>query len=353
MCGSALSEPGGMTSVCCQLTKHAWPNDIVIDYVPTHISGNPARKALFFVCAKAEISKKICAGEVDVVHAHMSYKGSFVRKYEVFKICKRHSVPFILHLHGSEFEKFYKESPARIKRDIEFLLEGSNVVICLGESWRLFVSSISPKVNTVVMRNSVAFEGVKPKARNPRRFSISFLGLLIERKGVGELLEAFAAFLGSRPDSNAVLNIAGIGKLESTLKDRVNQLGIEDRVRFLGWIAGEEKKALLAETDVFCLPSHNEGLPISLLEAMAVGIPPVVSDVGSVSEVVTDGIEGCLVEPGKVEQIALAIRRMYDNETFWHRASRACMERIKEEFSEERYFNTFAELYRMVGKEDN
>ena len=80
-----------------------------------------------------------------------------------------------------------------------------------------------------------------------------------------------------------------------------------------GWIAGAEKEAWMRQTNVFILPSRNEGLPMAMLEAMAWGKALIVSPVGGIPEYVTDGVEGFLVPPDDIDAIADAIRKLAEN----------------------------------------
>jgi glycosyltransferase involved in cell wall biosynthesis len=88
---------------------------------------------------------------------------------------------------------------------------------------------------------------------------------------------------------------------------------VGDVVEVRDWVDREERDRLLARSAVFVLPSYNEGLPMAMLEAMAWGLAPVVSAVGGIPEVVTDGDNGLLVDPGDVPQLARAIRRLVDD----------------------------------------
>jgi glycosyltransferase involved in cell wall biosynthesis len=78
----------------------------------------------------------------------------------------------------------------------------------------------------------------------------------------------------------------------------------------LPWLDTRRRDQLLAASDVFVLPSHIEGMPMAMLEAMASGLPVIVTPVGGIPEVVTDGVEGDLVAPGDVPQLALALSGM-------------------------------------------
>ena len=99
--------------------------------------------------------------------------------------------------------------------------------------------------------------------------------------------------------------IAGDGDERRALEARVTELGLEGRVEFLGWRS--DLPALYQKMDLFVLTSINEGTPVSLIEAMAAGVPVVATSVGGVPDVIEDGVTGVLIPPRQPEAVASAI----------------------------------------------
>jgi glycosyltransferase involved in cell wall biosynthesis len=131
-----------------------------------------------------------------------------------------------------------------------------------------------------------------------------FSGQIGSRKGVFDLLSAFRDARKVCPDIR--LRIAGDGELQqATMLTR--ELRLDDSVTFLGWLSAADIQRELGVAEVFVLPSHNEGLPMSLLEAMACGLPVVSTRVGGIPELVTDGVNGLLIVPGDVEALTRSI----------------------------------------------
>jgi glycosyltransferase involved in cell wall biosynthesis len=123
------------------------------------------------------------------------------------------------------------------------------------------------------------------------------------QKNHTQLIEAFAQ--GPARDARARLVLAGEGKERAGLEQQVRELGLETRVRFLS--VRSDIPDLLGACDVFVLASHYEGLPLSVMEAMAAGLPVVSTAVGGVPEVLTDGLEGFLTTPGDTDRLAQAM----------------------------------------------
>ena len=136
-------------------------------------------------------------------------------------------------------------------------------------------------------------------------FLFGTVGRLVEKKNHKTLLQAFQRVARDIPCSALV--IVGGGPLESTLKALARSLGLEGRVHFLG-VRGDVP-VILRALDVFVFPTIREGLPLSLLEAMASGLPIIASDIGCIREVINDGLAGGLVNPSDPHGLAEAMIR--------------------------------------------
>jgi glycosyltransferase involved in cell wall biosynthesis len=181
--------------------------------------------------------------------------------------------------------------------------------VVLSEGWRQWVRSISSNPRVDVIRNPVIAPARVPPWDSRRRGRVLCLGRLNKGKGSYDLLEAAASLA---PVAPLELRLGGDGELEQ-VRERARELGIEDRVHVLGWLRDEAKARELASASVFVLASYNEGLPMSVLEAMAAGLPVVSTRVGGIPEAVSDGIEGYLIDPGDVAALADRLGRLASN----------------------------------------
>jgi len=144
----------------------------------------------------------------------------------------------------------------------------------------------------------------RPPRPSSSRMAVLCVGRLVQRKGQAILLEALASLRG-RVD--ATVTLAGSGPAEDSLRQLAERLGVADSVTFAGPVGQDELPSLLARHDVFCLPSFAEGVPVVLMEAMAVGLPVVSTQIAGVPELVTDGSTGLLVSPGRADALAGAL----------------------------------------------
>lgn len=345
MCGSDLSIKGGITSVCKQLLQHSWDDDILIEYVPTYKDMSLIDEIRFFNRGLRKIQGLLDSGNIDVVHIHMSFNGSFFRKRLVARTCKKHGVPVVLHMHGSEFKAFYDKCPTFVKHQVTDMLQGVDVVLALGEAWEEYYKQIAPEANVVVCPNAVSFAGVRERKRQDT-FTVVYLGKLIARKGVSDLIDAFGGFLSAHLQNSARLVIAGDGPEESALRSKVAEKNLTSNVDFPGWVDAEGRSRLLEEADCFVLPSYNEGLPMSMLEAMAVGVTPLVTNVGSVSEALIDGENGIVFEAGDVTALTEGLEKMYSDVCFWSKCSYNAMRSVEDRYDERRLFAQLTSIYR-------
>ncbi|TMH31846.1 MAG: glycosyltransferase, partial [Betaproteobacteria bacterium] len=139
--------------------------------------------------------------------------------------------------------------------------------------------------------------------------------------------------------------LAGSGPEEPRLRQYARDAALARDVAFVGPAYGAQKAQLLAQADVLVLASYGEGLPYSLLEAMAAGVVPIVTPVGAIPDVVSEGEHGLFVAPRDAETIAQAIARLAAERTSLARMSAACRARIAAAYSLERVARDFSQLY--------
>lgn len=136
------------------------------------------------------------------------------------------------------------------------------------------------------------------------------VGRLSEEKGHLCLVHAFARLLQAGTDARLVL--AGDGPLRGVIERRCRELGIADRVRITGWVSGDRVRQLLLESRALVLPSFAEGLPVVLMESLALGRPVISSWVAGVPELVQAGQSGWLVAPGDEDALYQALQDCLD-----------------------------------------
>ena len=188
----------------------------------------------------------------------------------------------------------------------------ADITLVLAESFREWLVTIGfddrrVRLFTTMFDSEEFARSASNVARDDHQ--LLFLSRLVHEKGIYELLEAFRLLKSDYPALHLV--IAGNGPEEETLKQRAIEIGVDARVQFAGYVRGAEKARLMRESGIFVFPTYyGEGCPVSLLEAMAAGMAVVTTPVGGIPHIVTNGVNGILLESVSPESIAEALRSL-------------------------------------------
>jgi glycosyltransferase involved in cell wall biosynthesis len=209
------------------------------------------------------------------------------------------------------------------------LMGRSDAVIAVSEAVAESVRAYATGPVTVIP-NGVDMEVFQPRARrDDRELRLVFVGRLIANKGPDVALDAFLRVEKVFPEAR--LTMVGDGPMRSRLEHVVNQKGIAGKVEFLG--TRTDVAEILGDSDMFVRPSLVEGMPLTVLEAMATALPVIVCDVGGVSEIVSNEVTGFVVPPGSPDAVAEAMALLLDDEQRRQRMGAAGLDRVREGYS--------------------
>lgn len=307
MVGPDLSLHGGIVSVVQGYLDGGLPEACDgFEYLGTGVGSSKLGKSIAFARALARYERVMPS--YDIVHLHISARGSYKRKSIMARMARKAGKYVILHDHDGEFEKTFEEGGDVYRRDVRKTFDIADRVVVLSEEWRdYFAENVCDSDKIVVVHNGVKVpaEPCSPCSHQ----DILFLGRLDARKSPDVLLRASRQVLERFPGTKVVFG--GDGEVEKN-KALAKELGIANRCEFHGWVSGAEREGLFARAAVYCLPSKNEGLPMSVLEAMARGIPTVATPVGGVPQVIEDGVSGFLVDVDDVDALSDRLNILLD-----------------------------------------
>lgn len=310
MVGPGERSAGGVRSVIAALVASPLAERFTLIEVETHADGSKWRKLAVAARGIARVVALLARDRPDLVYLHTASDASFWRKAIVAGIARIARVGYVVHIHGGGFIDFYRDSNAPTRLIARRMLRGARGVITLTPSWAREIEAITGRPTTTIP-NPVRLPATPadPLATPARVVTLARLGAA---KGTYVLLRAFAALAPAHPGARLVL--AGDGSPDKALR-LAREAGIADRVEIPGWVGPERRDALLDGATIFTLPSRVEGLPVSMLEAMAHGLPVVVTRVGGVPDTIDDGVTGLLVPPDDVAALTAALARLLDDPT--------------------------------------
>lgn len=267
-------------------------------------------------------------GDYDIVHFHTSRAHSMAALTHGF-------APALFVTRRMDYRPNRIFAPYLFNRAVDCV-----VAISAGVADSLAAAGVDRSCVTVVP-SGVDCERFRPpsadeRARARDKFEVSAgeiaivaIGALEPRKGHRYLVEAIAALAQSGVALRCF--IAGDGSIRADLDREIARLGSAGRVTMLGRI--EDPRELLWASDIFAMPSLNEGLGVAALEAMACGLPAVVSAVGGLREVVEQDRSGILVDPARADEIGAAIARLAGSAELRTAMGAAARQRVEQNYS--------------------
>ena len=296
------------------------------------------------------LKEKLKSRHIDIIHSHR-YKENILAAQLKKAGLARYLVQTV-HGSGERFKGF-----SRLKMKIYSYLNKRQTrryfdrVITVSDDILREYENKFPKGRAITVHNAVDIAHIRPTrtvAEIRRDLNIGLnspvigtAGRLVPVKGYDLFLEAARFIIEDKPQ--AVILIAGDGPLMEELKQKAISLGIDNNVRFLGF--REDIIDILNCFDIFVMSSHHEGIPMVLLEAMALQKPVVSTAVGGVREVIEDNLSGLLVKPGDVRALALACLIVLNRPETQTKLSLGAQKRIDEEFSVTIQKKRILELY--------
>lgn len=239
---------------------------------------------------------------IRIVHIHTSSYFSFKRSYWFARIAYFYDKKVIMHIHSGKFSQYYAEYPAYVEKALSYC----DRIITLTPTWKDFFSSIVDSDKIEVVPNPV------PTARfHERKFNgklrFLFMGFVSRDKGAMDLLEMVVSHKG-RLNKKTRFTLCG-NDVDCNVGRYIRENHLGDLVVYRGWVSNEDKQRIFDNNDVLVLPSYAEGLPMTIIEAMANGMPVIASNVGGVPDIVRDGENGILISSGNKNELFSAVMR--------------------------------------------
>lgn len=295
---------GGITAVVtAHATGNQW-NSYDCKWIETHIDKSKIHKIWYLL--KSVIGFTVRLPFYQIVHIHFSEPASALRKYIFFLLSFLFRKKTIAHLHAFSPETTLN---GRFSKIYKHILSKSDTIIALSPFWKSEIEKIIGKTDRVQVLFNPCPSVTKLDIVKENR--ILFAGTMNQRKGYGDLMQAFAQIAKTFP--NWKLQFAGNGELEQAQK-LATELGISDQVELLGWVSGEQKTEYFSKAKIFCLPSYAEGFPMAVLDAWSYGLPVVCTRVGGLPDIAVDNDSVLFFDASNIKQLATCLSRLISDE---------------------------------------
>ena len=281
-----------------------------------------------------------------VVHIHTCSGFSLFRSAVDMYVARRAGCPVVLHIHGAGFDTFFAEANPVSRAAIRSVLNKADAVVALSRTWQAKLHTMARRANVVTIENAIMLPELPThrEATGPCHFVL--LAKMDTWKGIDDLLDACVLLHNRSVDVRLTLaGPPGSAGDENTLHAKISSRQLADMVTYIGPVRGEAKARLLHGADAYVQPSHQEGMPISLLEAMAYGLPIVATQVGGVPEMLGDDTAGLLVPPHNPPHLADAMTRLVLDGHLRKSMSEAAREAATVRFSIRRFEQNLIQLY--------
>lgn len=343
---SGLSKRGLRLALAGALT------DISIPGVPSYsmdiLDGIDVRRDLGVV---ARLRHLMSSSDWSLVHAHGWKAGmaALLARYPSQR------PPLVLTLHNELSPRFSGWRRWLIGLALDLSLRCSDAVICVSSPLQQTVESRCPSsasklitilngIDLIGLERTATSAATEDRERGNDRLTVGTVSRMIPEKGIRDLLKAFVEVRTRIP--GAMLSLVGDGPSRQEFEEEARLLGLGQGVVFHGWRT--DAAAVMSSFDVFVLPSWSEGTPLTVMEAMGLGVPVVATDVGGVRDLLTHMQTGLLVGPRSPEAIADAVVSLLRDPALRARLTEAAREHAYSSFGCETMIDRTVQVYQAV-----
>jgi len=257
------------------------------------------------------------------------------------------NIPYIVSLQGGDVPGFMKKELrlyhwlcgsviSRIWESADFVVANSKGLADLARKHnpktRIDIIPAGAEITTLSENKNI---------KSNDSLNLLFVGRLVHQKGLDILLEALSKL---QKKYNWKLSIVGEGPLRKKLNKSTISLGLQKKIKYLGWVEKNQLPIIYQSADVFILPSRDEGMPNAMLEAMSFSLPVIGSKVSGIEEVISDGRSGILVPPENSNQLMNAIIQVIENYDQNIKMGKNAREHVKKFYSWESVTNSYLSL---------
>jgi glycosyltransferase involved in cell wall biosynthesis len=350
--GPSLDTVGGVSTH----VRILFASELAQDYELLHFQvGSEGRretvlqKFMRFAFGPVHLALLLLRTGAEVVHLNTSLQPKAYWRDLVYSIvAKLLGRRVVSQIHGGAMPQDFFRGNALLTWVLRRFLVSSDAVSVLSSAELAAYRKFDPRIRAHLVPNAIDPSDLAGRTRScntARPLRLVYVGRLVRTKGLFEVVESMTEL--TRTGRDVSLCIAGEGQDQDALMAASQRAGLGDRIRFLGSVFAAEKWRLWLDSDVFVFPTyHCEGLPYSLLEAMAAGCVPVTTSVAAIPDVMRDREHGLFVPANDALALATAVAALDDDRIGLFRMAEAARRRALEHYTLVRLADDFRRLYR-------
>jgi glycosyltransferase involved in cell wall biosynthesis len=305
---------------------------------------NPLEQALFILSASVWILSLIPHFKPNATLAFFGVPSGAV----AWLAKKIYNIPYIVSLRGGDvpgfrpydFDVYHK----MIAPFLRVIWRNAGAVVANSKGLRTLATAFDSRIEIPIIPNGIDLQSYKTPDRDwsfPRLLSV---GRIVHQKGLDLAIRA----LGGLKEFDWEWRIAGDGPQQAALQSLVKELGIGDRIIFLGWQSREQLTECYRRANIFLFPSRHEGMPNAMLEAMASGLPVIASCIAGNEELVVDDKTGLLVPSEDIERLQTALKKLLSDPALREHMGEAARRHVEDNYSWETTARQYALLLEKV-----
>ena len=320
MVGMHLTKTrGGITTLVAEILKSSLTDNFEFFYVESQAEdfGSFAKLKL---AAEAVVSfvKRCMRHAPEVVYIHLGSNASLYRESVFIVLAKFFRRRVVAHFHAGDLDNYYPYQSFIGRAFIRGAINSSDALIAVsGESARqLRKLAAAPNITVIPNAIDTTIFGVGKKEataeqKTGKTVRLLFVGAIGKLKGERDLIRALSILRGRGCQYDLQVSFLGYGA--ESLEPVCREAGVTDWIDFLGAVSLEKRVEFFRRADIFVLPTYAEAMPMSIIEAMAAGLPVISTNVGGIPEMIEHEVDGLLVVPGDVAELADKIQYLLEN----------------------------------------
>ena len=346
MVGMHLTKTrGGITTLITEILNSSLKDEFDFIYIESQAEDfGKFSKAWLAVQAVWQFIWNCLWKRPKLVYVHLGSNASLYRESVFIYLAKIFGKKVVAHFHAGDVDNYYPFQSKIGQKFIRRAINLSDTVIAVSAESAKQLRNITNSPNISIVPNAIdttVFNSSSPNRKNNEAVKLLFVGAIGKLKGERDLIEALAILReGDKPN----LKVSFLGYGAENLKTYCEELGVTDFIEFLGAVSLAERISFFQNADIFVLPTYAEAMPISVIEAMAAGLPVISTSVGGIPELIEDGIDGLLFSPGDVNSLAEKISVLLNDKDMRIKIGDKARQKVREQMD----FSQYVEKLRTI-----